>query len=159
MEIISTIFKFIITITLSFCSLIESNNTVTTYKPINKDLLKEITAMDKLFFDAYNTCDLEKQKKIYSNAIEFFHDKAGLETSREKILASTKKYICGKVTRELVKGSIEVYPIDTYGAVEIGYHKFYNNKEPDAISKASKFIIMWKKEKEQWHITKVISLH
>jgi len=59
----------------------------------------------------------------------------------------------------LIKGSLEVYPIKNYGAVEIGYHTFYNNKEPNAIAKASKFIIMWKKENDAWSITKVISLH
>jgi hypothetical protein len=52
-----------------------------------------------------------------------------------------------------------VYPIHNYGAIEIGYHKFYNNQEPDALSIPSKFIVVWKKEKENWKITKVISLH
>ena len=159
MEIISTIFKFLITITLAFCNLLENNNLSPKYNPINKELHKEIVAMDTTFFNAYNTCDLEKQKEIYNTTIEFFHDKTGLETSKQNVLASTKKYICGKVTRKLINGSIEVYPIHSYGAIEIGYHKFYNNKEPNAISKASKFIIMWKKEKNNWNITKVISLH
>jgi hypothetical protein len=42
-------------------------------------------------------------------------------TSKQGILMR-RKNICGKVTRELVKGSIEVYPIKDYG-VEIGLHK------------------------------------
>jgi hypothetical protein len=54
---------------------------------------------------------------------------------------------------------MEVYSINGYGAVEIGYHTFYNNQEPDALSHPSKFIIMWKKENNTWQITKVISLH
>jgi len=102
---------------------------------------------------------MEKQKEIYANDIEFFHDKSGLSTSKSDILEATKNNICGKVTRSLIKGSIEVYPINNYGAVEIGYHKFFNNQEPDAPSNPSKFIIMWHYEKEQWKITKVISLH
>jgi hypothetical protein len=102
---------------------------------------------------------MEKQKEIYAEEIEFFHDKSGLSTSKSDILAATENNICGKVTRTLVEGSIEVYPIHDYGAVEIGYHKFFNNQEPDAISNPSKFIILWKKEMENWKITKVISLH
>ena len=67
--------------------------------------------------------------------------------------------IWGKVRRGLVAGSLEVYPIHNYGAVQIGYHKFYNNQEPDAESKPSKFITVWHKENGKWEMAKVISLH
>ncbi len=123
------------------------SNHIKPYKPIDKNIFGQIVAMDKAFFNAYNTCDLEKQSSIYSENIEFFNDKRGLMTSKEELLAGTKNNICGKVTRTLIEGSIEVYPINGYGAVEIGYHKFYNNQEPDAPSYPSKFIIMWKKNK------------
>jgi hypothetical protein len=127
--------------------------------PADKELFRTIESMDSLFFDAYNKCDLEKQASIYSENIEFYHDKGGLMTSKKEILDGTQKYICGKVTRELVKGSIEVYPINNYGAVEIGFHKFYNKEEPDAISNPSKFVIIWMNTNQDWQISKVISLH
>ncbi len=136
-----------------------ASNLIKPYTPSDKILFDEIVAMDQEFFNAYNNCDLEKQASIYSDDIEFFHDQGGLMTSKEEILAGTKKFICDKVTRTLVEGSMEVYPINGYGAVEIGYHTFCNNREPDAPSHPSKFIIMWKKENNTWQITKVISLH
>lgn len=77
---------------------------------------------------------------MYSNDIEFFHDKGGLMTSKKEIIDATEKYIYGKVTRELIQGSIEVYPIKDYGAVQIGFHKFHNNQELDTPSKPSKFV-------------------
>ena len=134
-------------------------NEIGKYIPVDKVIYDQIVSMDKEFFDAYNNCDLIKQDSIYTENIEFFHDKGGLSTSKKEILEATKKNICGKVTRQLVKGSIEVYPINNYGAVEIGFHKFYNNQEPNAESKPSKFIIMWKNENGNWKITKVVSLH
>ncbi len=137
----------------------KGSNQIIPFSPSDKKLFDEIAAMDQLFFNAYNNCDLEKQASIYSDDVEFFHDQGGLITSKEEIIAGTKKFICDKVTRTLVEGSMEVYPINDYGAVEIGYHTFYNNQEPDAPSHPSKFIIMWKKENNTWHITKVISLH
>ncbi|MBS1534309.1 MAG: nuclear transport factor 2 family protein [Bacteroidetes bacterium] len=115
--------------------------------------------MDQTFFDAYNQCDMKKQEAIYAADIEFFHDKGGLMTSKKELLEATQKNICGKVTRILIPGSIEVYPINHYGAVEMGFHRFYNNQEPNAESKPSKFIIVWKKENELWRIAKVVSLH
>ena len=80
-------------------------------------------------------------------------------TSKEEIIDGTEKNICDKVTRTLVKGSIEVYPIKDYGAVEIGYHTFFNKQEPNAVAVPSKFIIMWQHTNNVWKITKVISLH
>lgn len=162
MKTTSFFFAFLIT-AFSFisCTSKEDNNTdqIRKYIPADQKLYEAIVSMDKEFFDAYNDCDLEKQTSIYSDDIEFFHDKGGLMTSKKEIIAGTERNICGKVTRELIKGSIEVYPINNYGAVQIGFHKFHNNQEPDAISIASKFITMWKNDKGNWKITKVISLH
>ena len=129
------------------------------YKPVDIDLHNQIVKMDSIFFTAYNTCDMKTQAAILSDDIEFFHDNSGLSTSKKDIIDSTEKNICGKVTRTLIKGSVEVYPINNYGAVQVAYHKFFNNREPDAKSIPSKFIIIWKKEHNKWLITKVISLH
>ena len=129
------------------------------YVPINQEIYDTIVALDKAYFDAYNSCDMETQAALYDDDLEFFHDKGGLSTSKPELLMALKNNICNKVTRTLLEGSIEVYPINNYGAIEIGYHKFYNNEEPDAISKPSKFIVIWKQGIEKWTITKVISLH
>lgn len=131
----------------------------TEYTPIDKAVYDIIVAMDKEYFDAYNTCDIKTQELLYSEDLEFFHDKGGLSTSKQDVLTGIENNICGKVTRTLVEGSIEVYPIKDYGAIEIGYHKFYNNQEPNAKSRPSKFIMVWKNEGGNWIISKVISLH
>lgn len=122
------------------------------------ELYQKVVELDSIFFQAYNNCDLAKQAAFYSDSIEFFHDKAGLETSKKQILEDTKKYICGKINRTVVKGSIEVSPIPGYGAVELGSHTFYNNVE-NTTSNPSKFVIIWKNTNGVWTITKVISLH
>lgn len=122
------------------------------------ELYNKIVELDSIFFQAYNNCDLVKQASFYSDSIEFFHDKSGLSTSKKDILENTKKYICGKVKRAVVKGSIEVSPIPGYGAVELGSHTFYNNVEK-ITSNPSKFVIIWKNNNGVWTITKVISLH
>lgn len=129
------------------------------YSPSDKALYDEIVALDKKYFDAYNNCDMETQAALYAEEIEFYHDNAGLNTSKESILEAIKNNICGKVTRELVEGSIEVYPIPGHGAFAMGLHKFHNNQEPDAIPTPSRFMMVWKKEENTWKITRVISLH
>ena len=134
-------------------------NEIPKYQPVDVKLHDEIVQMDRIYFDAYNTCDMKTQAALYDENIEFFHDKGGLSTNKKELLKALEDNICNKVTRTLIKGSIEVYPINNYGAIQIGYHKFFNKEEPDAISTPSKFIMVWKKTNNNWKITKVISLH
>lgn len=125
----------------------------------NDELYNTIVELDDIFFTAYNTCDLEKQSELMSEDLEFYHDQGGLSTSKEEIMTALENNICGKVTRELVEGSIEVHEIPGFGAVQMGMHKFHNSQEPNAISKASKFVTIWKRDDDDWKITRVISLH
>lgn len=134
-------------------------NTAYTYKPDSQELYQAIVKMDSIFFDAYNNCRMDVQERIYSDTIEFYHDKGGLMTSKQGILDATKKNICGKVIRTLVPGSIEVYPIAGFGAIEIGLHRFFNRLEPDAPQHDSKFIMIWKQVGTEWKISRVVSLH
>jgi hypothetical protein len=130
------------------------------YIPESKALYETIIRMDSIYFDTYNTCKLEKMAALTSDSLEFYHDRNGLMTSKKAYIESIKNNICGKVTRELMQGSIEVYPIHGWGAVEIGYHRFHNNQEPGGfISRASKFIVLWHKKEDNWQVAKVVSLH
>ena len=129
------------------------------YKPESQELYNTIVHMDSVYFNAYNDCDMDKQSVIYADSIEFYHDGSGLETSKKALLAAIKQNICGKVSRVLVKGSIEVYGIPNFGAIEIGLHRFINHAENNSISKPDKFIVVWRHRNDQWQITRVISLH
>ena len=83
-----------------------------------------------------------------------------LEKEQPNVIILDNKLPDGKVRRELVKGSIEVYPIPNYGAVQIGLHRFFNNQDPPGTpSPTGKFIHTWKRENGRWRITRVISLH
>ena len=130
-----------------------------SYKPKDPELYKTIAHMDSVYFNAYNTCDMETQAAIYADTIEFYHDGSGLTTSKQALLAALKANICGKVTRVFVQGSLEVYPIPGYGAVEIGLHRFINHQEHDALSKPDRFIAVWRLRDGKWQMTRVISLH
>jgi hypothetical protein len=74
--------------------------------------------------------------------LEFYHDKTGLALGRQNLLDAIKNNICGKVTRELVPDTLEIYPIAKYGAVEIGVHRFHHPGQPDNVGEA-KFVMLW----------------
>jgi hypothetical protein len=113
-----------------------------------KSLYDTIAAMDAQWEDAYNNCKLDVMEEIISEDLEFYHDQGGLMTSKQKLNEALKANICGKVTRELKKGSLEVYAIKGYGS-----------KEPASQLHYSKFVHIWKRDHGQWRITRVISLH
>jgi len=130
-----------------------------TKNPKTQELYNTIVHMDSVYFNAYNSCDMETQTALYSDSLEFYHDGGGLETSKQNLLAAIKRNICGKVSRVLVKGSIEVYPIPNFGAIEMGQQQFINHAENDHLSDPDKFIIIWRLKNGKWQITRVISLH
>jgi ketosteroid isomerase-like protein len=124
-----------------------------------KTLYDTIAAMDARWEDAYNNCKLDVMEEIINEDLEFYHDRGGLMTSKQKLNEALKVNICGKVTRILKKGSIEVSPIPGFGAVEIGLHGFRNVNEPNADVHYSRFVHVWKRDGDRWSITRVISLH
>ena len=130
------------------------------YVPADKALHDTITRMDSIFFEAYNECRLDTFASLVSEDLEFYHDRGGLSTSKPALVESIRNNICGKVRRELLPGSIEVYPVPNYGAVQMGAHRFFNNRKPEAgWSRYAKFVTIWKWEANLWRITRVISLH
>lgn len=148
------------TLFLSYCTTAEKELSKNEYKPDSQALYDSIVYADSVFFGAYNICDTVTMASMISEDLEFYHDQGGLMTSKDSVLEATKKNICGKVTRELVKGSIEVYPIAGYGAVEMGEHFFHNNQEPEPAEHAiGKFVHLWKNENGNWRLTRIISLH
>jgi hypothetical protein len=151
-----------------FCSLIafaftgsKSNNaSLTTEASADpKSLYDSIVAMDAAWEDAYNHCRVAKMDSIISEDLEFYHDLGGVMTSKSKLMTAFQENVCNKVTRKLKPGSIEVYGIKGYGAVEMGLHGFHNSLEPNAVMHFSKFVHIWKREHGRWRITRVISLH
>ena len=120
-----------------------------------EELTRAITALDKQLFDAYNTCNIEKLGTFVTDDLEFYHDKTGLAIGKQPFLDAIKKNICGKVTRELVPGSLEVYPLHGYGAVEIGLHRFRHPGDSDVGE--AKFVQLWQYKDGAWKISRVIS--
>lgn len=139
--------------------ILTSSQGIPNYTPKNQAFYDTILAMDKKYFDAYNTCDLETQADIYADDMEFYHDLGGLETNKATLIKALEDNICNKVTRQLVEGSMEVYEIAGYGAVSEGYHTFFNKLEPDAPQKPSKFITIWKQTDNGWKMSRIVSLH
>jgi len=122
------------------------------------ELDKAIAALDGALFDSYNRCDLEKFSSFFADDVEFYHDQGGATLGRAALTDSIKKNICGKVTRELVPGTLQVHYMKGYGAVEMGVHRFHHpgHEDTEGVGEAS-FIHLWQYKDGAWKITRVIS--
>jgi len=121
-------------------------------------LFDTIQAQDKRLFDAYNSCDLKTLGDMVSEDLEFYHDKGGL-TNYEHTINFMKEVAKNNngLRRDLVKGSLEVYPIPGYGAMEIGTHTFCHLENGKHDCGTFKFVHIWQKKNGEWKITRVVS--
>lgn len=142
---------------LFVCSFI-STKLIAQTNSNNDSLYKTIVTLDSTLFDAYNNCNMEVYASLFSEDLEFYHDKGGLSKSKTDMVESVKKYVCNKVRRELKPGSIEVSPVPGFGAIELGKHRFHNIAE-NSESPYANFVVVWKYSNNKWLITRVISLH
>lgn len=146
---------FLIVLTLSIAvPFARSQNTQGL--PASDPLYKTVAGLDTELFDAYNNCQLNKLASLVAEDLEFYHDKTGLAVGRQTFIDAIKNNICGKVHRDLVPGTLEIYPMEGFGAVEIGIHRFTHPGDPHNIGEA-KFITLWQHKDGSWKMTRAIS--
>ena len=123
-------------------------------------LFDTISVLDTAVFDSFNDCSspgqLEKHASYFAPGVEFYHDTGGVTWTRQEMIANTEKYVCGKFRRELVSGSLKVFPLQDFGAIEQGIHRFCQFKTGDCEGMAD-FLIVWRNQGDTWQITRVLS--
>jgi len=123
-------------------------------------LLRTVGKLDTAVFDAFNTCgtpmQLEKHASYFAPDVEFYHDTGGVTWSRAEMIENTRKYACGKFRRELVPGTLKVFPIKDFGAIEQGTHRFCQFGSGQCEGMAD-FVIVWHNVDGIWKITRVLS--
>lgn len=131
---------------------------VTNTRDENKALYDTIVYWDSVLFTAFNNRDIETQKRIFSKDIEFYHDKGGV-MNYDVVIENTRKTLQQNngLRRTLIPGSLEVYPIKDYGAVQIGAHQFCHLENGKNDCGTFKFVHLWQKKDGQWKLTRVIS--
>lgn len=123
-------------------------------------LFDTVAALDSGVFDAFNHCDvpaqLHKHAGYFANDVEFYHDTGGVTWTRQAMLANTEKYACGNYRRELVAGSLKVYPVKGFGAIAQGVHRFcqVGTGQCDGVAD---FTMVWRERDGQWQITRALS--
>ena len=123
-----------------------------------QELTRKIAYMDSVLFYAFNTCDVNTSKSLFTEDLEFYHDKGGL-TDYTYTINSFKNTIAQNngLKRDLVEGSLQVFPIKDYGAIQIASHTFCHPENGKMDCGTFKFVHIWKKINNEWKITRVVS--
>ena len=131
-------------------------------------LTDEIRAADAEFFKAsFDTCDIATIRRYVTDDFEMFHDKGGRVAMSGADYVQQSADTCKRQaegidflsTRKLVPGSLKVYPINNYGAIETGVHEFFavRKGEPNRLTETGQFTIVWKEENGQWRAARALS--
>jgi hypothetical protein len=124
------------------------------------ELYDTILHLDSLMYSFYNSRNYEKFKSFFSPDLEFYHDLTGKTDFNDNLKIFKTNFAKSTIMRrELLKGSLEIYPINNFGAIEIGTHNFFqtDSGQSEKLVAQPKFIHIWKKVNNNWTITKIIS--
>jgi hypothetical protein len=126
--------------------------------PTSGPLYNEIAHVDSLMFEAFNSRNLDKLKQFFDTSLEFYQDNTGVHNYNETIEAFSNLFKMDYVlTRKLVNGSMEVYPIKDYGAIQTAEHIFSHIENGKFQEGTFKFMQVWQKKDSVWRVTREVS--
>jgi ketosteroid isomerase-like protein len=118
----------------------------------------EIVGMDSLLFAAFNAGDLTRLQAFFARDLEFYQDNEGLENYAQTMKDFREMLRQpSRIRRELVPGSVEVYPIKNYGAIEVGSHRFCHDENGRTECGTFKFLHVWRKTGKTWRLSRIVS--
>lgn len=134
----------------------------------SQKLFDEIAEQDRNLFDfAFTRCDADALAKMLADDFEFYHDKFGQIASTPQQFVDSIRQGCAaqktgqnvRARRELVEGSMQVFAMNNYGAIQTGTHRFFGLEEgkPDKLRETGQFFMLWKQVDGAWKLTRVFS--
>lgn len=135
------------------------------------DLYSTLKAKDSILFNAaFNSCDTEVVKALFTEDFEFYHDQSGVTMGRVNFLAPMEQACAQRnvgdlqpAKRILLDGSLKVYPLydkgRLYGAIQHGIHRFefLNDKKAYQKGAIAKFTHLWVVQDDVWKIKRELS--
>ena len=136
--------------------------------PEGPALQESIAARDAEFFDlVFEGCDPKRLATMLTDDFEMYHDKGGLVATAAapfveqytKTCEERAKPDAWRSRRELVPGTMKVWPVPGFGAIEDGEHVFYERKGdgPEKKVGRARFTQAWKWTPEGWRLARVFS--
>jgi len=134
----------------------------------SQQLIDEIAAQDRRLFElVFDRCDADELATMLADDFEFYHDKSGLVASTPQQFVDNVRRGCEaqakgtnvRARREAVEGTMVVYEIKDYGAIQTGSHRFYGIEagKPDVLRETGRLFHLWRREAGDWKLARVFS--
>lgn len=122
------------------------------------ELFNKVANLDSSLFEAYNSKNLDLMKTYFTKDLEWYQDNGGL-IDFEKVFSNFQSIFNRDydLKRNIIRESLEVHPIEGYGAIEIGKHQFKHIENGKLEIGTFKFLMIWKNDNGNWKISRVIS--
>ena len=146
-------------LSISICSTsFSQSQTEKKVATTGKELVEKIAKLDSSLFAAYNSKNLDLMKTYFTTDLEWYQDNGGL-IGFEKVFSNFKSIFDRdyELKRNLIEESLEVHPIEGYGAIEIGKHQFKHIENGKLEVGTFKFLMIWKHDNGIWKISRVVS--
>jgi ketosteroid isomerase-like protein len=121
-------------------------------------LFETIARMDRHLCAAFNAQNVDRLMEMATRDLEFYQDADGLKDYQQCYDEFKTMFAANTdLRREIVDGSIEVYPIKDYGALEVGQHRICHTENGKDDCVVFKFIMLWQKTEDYWKISRIIN--
>lgn len=128
------------------------------YTPTDKNLFATIIVQDSCLFAAFNTGNFDVFREYFSEDLEIYQDNIGVRNYEQSMNAFQELFEKDyRLTRELIKESLEVYPVKDFGAIEVGQHRFCHIENGKQICGIFKFVHVWSFRDGKWKITRIMT--
>lgn len=127
-------------------------------EPSSSPLFRDISRADAELSGAFNAHDLTALMDLFSEDLEFYHDAGGLQ--RYPAVKAGFDGLFARhdgIRRELLPGTMRVYPIPGHGALELGSHRFCHRENERTDCGTFEFVQIWRQEAGRWKIARVVS--
>ncbi|RFP63677.1 nuclear transport factor 2 family protein [Hymenobacter lapidiphilus] len=128
--------------------------------PVSPELYRTIARLDSAMFAAFNQHDADKLQTYFADDLEFYHDKGGVSDFRQTMDSFRRMFEQNQTTglnRQLMPGTMEVFPIKDYGAVETYLHRFCHVENGKDDCGTFKNMMVWRLKDGRWQVTRVVS--
>lgn len=136
--------------------------------PQGAALTDAIKARDTEFFAVvFDRCEPERLRKMVTDDFEMYHDRGGvIARNADAFIADYAKTCAARAApdawrsrRELEPAGLTVDPIPGYGAIEDGWHRFYERQGDGAerLAGRARFTQVWALTPDGWKLSRVLS--
>lgn len=121
-------------------------------------LFETIARMDRRLFDAFNAHNIDRLMVMASSDVEVYEEDEGLKNYQQCLAEFTEMFAHdADIRRELVQGTLEVYPLGSSGALETGQHRFCHTQDGKEDCGVFKFAVLWQKVGDSWKVSRLVN--